>query len=87
MSKHPKLQAFNLNQWLDTNREREVFTLPSHTVHAPQRFQKDSIGIVIDGVKRFLFSGLRGRFLAAMGQPYAILPMVLPHLTDLLRQE
>ena len=113
MSKHPKLQAFNLNQWLDTNRERlvppvnnqllhddstgmivmviggpntrvdfhddpvdewfyqikgdmmlkiadggeiydvpiregEVFMLPSHTVHAPQRPQKDSIGIVVE---------------------------------------
>ena len=113
MSKHPKLQAFNLSQWLDTNRERlvppvnnqllhddstgmivmviggpntrvdfhddpvdewfyqikgdmmlkiadggeifdvpirqgEVFMLPSHTVHAPQRPQKDSIGIVVE---------------------------------------
>ena len=29
-------------------REGEVFFLPSHTIHAPQRPQKDSVGIVVE---------------------------------------
>ena len=41
MSKHPKLQAFNLNRWLDTNRERLVPPVNNQLLH------DDSTGMIV----------------------------------------
>lgn len=41
MSEHPKLQAFNLNQWLDTNRERLVPPVNNQLLH------DDSTGMIV----------------------------------------